>query len=293
MTVDADLPGQLLRVLRTVTGRPALGYARAPEALSGGFWAELLAFSLTDPPEGWPRELVAGDAGSRLARKETIVQAAVAPPVTRPRWSGPPAAPARPRASLHGHGPCTGRAAAVWPEWCPGAIASALRVLGQLPQVLAFSMARLHALDPHRIREQLGQTSDVPITVAGLLDALKTTAANYERADLAEAARWLTGHPSPPAPEVVCHGDLHPFNLLADGEQVTVLDWSAALLAPRAHDVAVTTLLLAEPPLHVPSPLRPMVRAAGRRLAGRFARRYQKHTGVSIGAHELRWHRPW
>ena len=70
-----------------------------------------------------------------------------------------------------------------------GAIASALRVLGQLPQVLAFSMARLHALDPHRIREQLGQTSDVPITVAGLLDALKTTAANYERADLAEAAR--------------------------------------------------------------------------------------------------------
>ena len=72
-------PGRLLRVLRTVTGRPALAYARAPEALSGGFWAELLAFSLTDPPKGWARELVARvmpDPG--LARKETVMQGAVA-----------------------------------------------------------------------------------------------------------------------------------------------------------------------------------------------------------------------
>ena len=133
---------------------------------------------------------------------------------------------------------------------------------------------------------QLGQTSDVPITVAGLLDALKTTAANYERADLAEAARWLTGHPSPPAPEVVCHGDLHPFNLLADGEQVTVLDWSAALLAPRAHDIAVTTLLLrrATPacPRHPPLPAHG-ARSRAPSPAG-SSPAFQKHTGVSIGA---------
>jgi aminoglycoside phosphotransferase (APT) family kinase protein len=291
VTVDADLPGQLLRVLRTVTGRPALAYARAPETLSGGFWAELLTFSLTDPPEGWPRELVARvmpDPG--LARKETIVQASVAAagyPTPAVRASGGPncglgrafmvmdRAPGAPLlSSLSG----------------AGAIAGALRVLGQLPGVLAFSMARLHALDPSCIREQLGRAGDVPATVAGVLGALRDTAAGYGRADLAEAARWLIGNPLPPAPEVVCHGDLHPFNLLTDGEQVTVLDWSAALLAPRAHDVAVTTLLLAEPPLHVPGILRPVVRGAGRRLASRFARRYQKHTGASIGAHELHWH---
>jgi hypothetical protein len=50
----------LLRVMRTVTGMPALAYARAPEALHGGFGAELVSFPLADPPEGWPRELVAG-----------------------------------------------------------------------------------------------------------------------------------------------------------------------------------------------------------------------------------------
>ncbi len=291
MTVNADLPGQLLQVMRTMTGMPALAYARAPEALSGGFWAELLAFSLTDPPQGWPRELVARvmpEPG--LARKETVVQAAVAAagfPTPAVRASGGPDSG-------------LGRAFMVM-DRAPGApllsgltgvraIAAALRLLGQLPEVLASTMAKLHALDPQCIRGQLSQNGDVPITVAGLLDALQDTAASYQRADLAGAARWLTGNPAPPAPEVVCHGDLHPFNLLADGEEVTVLDWSAALLAPRAHDVAFTSLMLAEPPLLVHGVFRPFVRRAGRRLARRFARQYREHTNTTIGLEELRWH---
>src|SRR5512142_575211 len=58
---------------------PHLEYASRPEPMRGGFWAELLSFSLADPPDGWPAELVARlmpDPGS--ARKETIVQHAVA-----------------------------------------------------------------------------------------------------------------------------------------------------------------------------------------------------------------------
>jgi aminoglycoside phosphotransferase (APT) family kinase protein len=291
VTVDADLPERLLRVLRTVTGMRALAYARPPQVLTGGFWAELLALSLTDPPEGWPRELVARvmpDPG--LARKETVVQAAVAAagyPTPVVRASGGPDSGLGRAFMVMDRAPgaplLSGLSGA-------GAIAGAVRVAGQLPEILASSMAALHALDPHCIREQLRNSGDVPTTVAGLLDALRDAAASYQRVDLADAARWLIAHPAPPAPEVVCHGDLHPFNLLADGEQVTVVDWSAALLAPRAHDVAVTTLLLAEPPLHVPGPLRPLLRAAGRLLASRFARHYREHTNATIGARELHWH---
>ncbi len=87
----------------------------------------------------------------------------------------------------------------------------------------------------------------MPITVPGLLDTLREASARCRRADLAGAAGWLIDHP-PPAPEVICHGDLHPFNILAGSGQVTVLDWSAALLAPRAHDVAFTTWTVSEPP---------------------------------------------
>jgi hypothetical protein len=66
--------------------------------------------------------------------------------------------------------------------------------------------------------------------------------------------------------------------------------WSAALLAPPAYDVAFTGLLLAEPPVSVPAPLRPVVRAAGAGLARRFRRAYLERTGTPMDDDVLRWH---
>ncbi len=71
---------------------------------------------------------------------------------------------------------------------------------------------------------------------------------------------------------------------------MTVLDWSTALLAPRAHDVGFTSLLLSEPPLRVPGWQRPLVRVFGRVLARRFVRGYQRQAAVTVGSGELRWH---
>ena len=79
MTVDTDVAGRLIAVLRNAAATPGLEYERRPEPMQGGFWAELFSFSLSNPPAGWPAELVARlmpDPGS--ARKETIVQRAVA-----------------------------------------------------------------------------------------------------------------------------------------------------------------------------------------------------------------------
>jgi aminoglycoside phosphotransferase (APT) family kinase protein len=148
------------------------------------------------------------------------------------------------------------------------------RLLRRIPDLLAGSMARLHALDPDVVRGQLEQVSEVPVTVPGLLSALARSATGFGRADLAAAARWLTEHPPRPAPDVICHGDLHPFNLLADGDRVSVLDWSNALLAPRAYDLGATSLMLSEPPLRVPGWQRPLVRMFGRVLARRFISGY-------------------
>jgi aminoglycoside phosphotransferase (APT) family kinase protein len=71
---------------------------------------------------------------------------------------------------------------------------------------------------------------------------------------------------------VVCHGDLHPFNLLVEGDHLTVLDWTPALLAPPARDVGFTSLLLQEPPLIVPAAVRRIVRRVGGSLARRSVR---------------------
>jgi aminoglycoside phosphotransferase (APT) family kinase protein len=290
VTVDTGIAERLIGVLRSATGTPGLEYERRPEPMRGGFWAELFAFSLATPPAGWPAELVARlmpDPGS--ARKETIVQRAVAAagfPTPFVRAAGSP-------------DDGLGQAFMVM-DRAPGgpalsgldglSIAAVPRLLRQIPDLLATSMARLHALDPGLVRDELEQLREVPVTVAGLLTALVRFAGEFGRTDLVNAARWLAAHPPGPSPDVICHGDLHPFNLLADGDRVTVLDWSTALLAPRAHDVGFTSLQLSEPALRVPGWQRPLVRIFGRVLARRFIRDYQRQAAVTVEPGELRWH---
>lgn len=291
MTIDSDLTGRLISVLRNASGWPGLEYEGQPEPLRGGFWAELFSFSLANPPGGWPAELVARlmpDPGT--ARKETIIQSAVAAagfPTPFVRASGGPdsglgrAFMVMDRAA--GQSALSGLDGAL----TPGAVQ---RLVRQVPELLAGSMARLHALDPGLVRGELEQVREVPVTMAGLVLALARFAAEFGRPDLVGAARWLTDHPPAPAPDVICHGDLHPFNLLADGDRVTVLDWSSALLAPRAYDVAFTSLLLSEPPLRVPGWQRPLVRVAAVLLARRFVRGYERQTAAAVEPRELRWH---
>jgi aminoglycoside phosphotransferase (APT) family kinase protein len=291
VTVNAELEHQLLRVIGEAAGVPPVAYARPPVPLTGGFWAELLAFSLADPPPGWPRELVARLMPDPVtARKETIVQAAVAAagfPTPAVRASGGP------ERGL-------GRAFLIMDK-APGApllsglsgadaLVAIPRLARRLPQVLASTMAELHALDPGPVRDQLSHAGTAAVTIPELLEFLAATAASCRRADLAAAARWLIDHPLPQSPAVLCHGDLHPFNLLADGPRVTLLDWSAALLAPRAYDVAFTTLLLSEPPLPLAGPVRRLACLAGRQLARGFAQRYQARAGIAVSADDVRWH---
>jgi aminoglycoside phosphotransferase (APT) family kinase protein len=291
--MDAGFSDRLLEVLRASAAAPDLDYDLQPEPLTGGFWAELWAFSLKEPPDGWPGALVVRlmpDAD--VARKETAFQTAAAAagfPTPVVRASGGP-------------GSGLGRAFMVM-DRAPGApllsglnglgtVTSSAGTLRQIPEVLAASMADLHALDPRPVRSRLDPDGDVPVTVPGLLARLRTAAGEYGRADLIAAAQWLTDHPAPPAQEVICHGDLHPFNLLADanGTRVTVLDWSAALLAPRSCDLAFTSLLLGEPPLVVPRALRSSVRRLGAGLARGLVRCYEQRTHVKTDPGELRWH---
>jgi aminoglycoside phosphotransferase (APT) family kinase protein len=281
---------QLLAVLRSVTGSLSLAYARAPVPLTGGFWAELFAFSLAQPPDGWPRELVARVMPeANTARRETLIQAAVAA-------AGFPTPIVR---AAGGPDDGLGRAFMVM-DRAPGApllsglsLAGVLgrgpALFGEIPRLLASTMARLHALDPEPLRGQLEAAAAI-VSVGSMLALLGELAAEFGRPDLAQAAQWLIDHPARPAPDVICHGDLHPFNLLRDGARVTLLDWSTALLAPRSYDVAFTCMALSEPALAAPGWLRPAVRWLGRRLAGRFVRSYQASTGVVIDEAELARH---
>jgi aminoglycoside phosphotransferase (APT) family kinase protein len=291
VTVNTDLDTALLEIIRDATGLASLAYARRPKPLTGGFWAELVAFSLADPPPGWPAELVARIMPDEaVARKETIVQAAVAAagfPTPAVRVSGGPGCRLGRAFMVMDRAPGTGLLSGLGGA---AAVTAVPHLIRRLPAALASAMAELHALDPASVRDQLSNAGAVAATIPALLDVLSGMAVQYQRDDLRAAARWLISHPPAWSPEVICHGDLHPFNLLATGRHITVLDWSTALLAPRAYDVAFTTLMLSEPPLQASEPVLRLARLAGRRLARRFARRYQARAGVTLSAADLRWH---
>jgi aminoglycoside phosphotransferase (APT) family kinase protein len=292
VTVNDDaFDSRLLTVLRSVTGAPALVYSRPPAPLTGGFWAELFAFSLAQPPDGWPRDLVVRVMPQAdTARKETAIQRAVAAagfPTPAVRAAGGPDDGLGNAFMIMDRAPGTPLLSGLS---ATGALGRGRALFGEIPRLLASTMAQLHALDPEPVRGQLDATGATIVSVGSMLAVMRQRAAEFGRPDLVQAAQWLIDHPARPAPDVICHGDLHPFNMLVDGSRVTVLDWSTAVLASRSYDVACTFLVLSEAALDVPRWLRPPVRWIGRRMAGRFLRSYQRSSGVVAEKAELGWH---
>src|SRR4030095_8022486 len=76
---EPEIAQALLSLLERCSGRSGLRYRREPEPLHGGFWAEIFAFELADPPRGFEGELVLRlmpDAAR--AKRESAVHALVA-----------------------------------------------------------------------------------------------------------------------------------------------------------------------------------------------------------------------
>lgn len=162
----------------------------------------------------------------------------------------------------------------------------------RLPVVLADAAVRLHSIDPEPVSRQLAAIGPprAATSVSEFLQALTAAADDLGRPDLTGAAQLLAELRPAAGSEVVCHGDLHPFNVLVDGDRVTVIDWTASLIAHPAYDVAFTWLLLVDAPLHVPKPLRAPIRIATGLVARAFLRRYQRRARVPVPDESLRWH---
>jgi aminoglycoside phosphotransferase (APT) family kinase protein len=290
-SVAQQLEDDLLALLRRATGTPSLAFDGPPRRLTGGFWALLVAFRLRDAPPEWQGDLVVRVMPDpRTAARETALQSGVAAqgyPTPAVHLSGGPGdglGQAFMVMDLAGGDPLLGGLDGI------GAIAALPRLARRLPDALADAMARLHRIDAAPVRAALTEAGAGGLGLDAVLADYRSAAAACGRDDLVAAAEWLLAHPPAPAPEVVCHGDLHPFNLLVDaGGEVTVLDWSAGVLAPAAYDVAFTGLLLAEPPVAVPRIVRPAVRAAGRWLARRFGAAYARRAGAEVDPASQQW----
>jgi len=242
---------------------PAAGIDGVPRRLGGGKSAESYRFALRDAPAGTPMALVLRlDRDDGLAARMHAIQRVVA--------AAGIAAPPLLRTGDSASG--FGQPFAIMPLM-QGRDPLADGAVRHIPQILAATAAALHAIDPEPVRTALHAAGlDVRrCNLGGVLAELVTS----PRRDIADAARRLADR-FPARPLVVCHGDLHGYNLLLEAGQVTaVLDWELALLAPREYDIARTELALSlMPGVGFPG-IRRLVRAFGARAARQFLAAYR------------------
>ena len=264
-----------------------------PAPLAGGFWASMWRLQLQGQPAEVPGDVVfrlAPDAA--MGAKELAVQQCLADlgyPTPHVRLTGV--------ADLDRD--------AIWSlmDFADGvpplgdlnglaALRRAPQLFTSLPRQLATTMAALHAIDPDPVSAAVAAAApSVAWKVDDLVVHFSAAAEALGRADLVTACRTLVERRPVEGPTVICHGDLHPFNLLVDQQgHLTVIDWTAAIRAEPAYDLAFTTLLLANPPLNARAPVDTVIHSIGNRLAHSFMSRYRAPS-PNVDLDPLNWYR--
>lgn len=291
MTINELGTERLIQLLRAEPGFERAKLAGPPQPLSGGFWASMSVLRLAGVAPPADKLVLRLMPDPALAVKETAIQREIV-------RQGFPA----PAIRLSGGTDDGLGSAFMLMDLAPGVPVlagldgiAAVRHLPALARRLAVTLgqatAALHALDPAPLRHALaGPEMTAPSDPAAFLASLTTAADQLGDRVLSAAASWLAAHPPRPSRHVIAHGDLHPFNLLVDHQRWTLLDWTSALIADPAYDLAFTTLMLRHPPLTAPRWLRPAIAAAGAALARQFRSAYRRQGGTIPDQQALDWY---
>jgi aminoglycoside phosphotransferase (APT) family kinase protein len=288
--IDSEAIDRVLELLRKEPGFESAVLAGPPEPISRGFWAtmRLLRLRHVDSPADSLVLRVMPDAS--LAVKEAAFQSQIGLqgfPVPKVHLVGGPdvglggAFIVMDRAP--GHPPLDGLD--------PMAAIRRLPYLSRgLPDLLGRVSARLHRLDPRPLRAAiLEDSTSAPANLAGFLIQLTESISTFDRPDLAAAGERLARSQPSPSREAICHGDLHPFNLLVDNDRWTLLDWTTGLITEPAYDLAFTSLMLRHPPMAAPYPLDRLIEFAGAAVARRFLSAYRQSGGQPPSRSALDW----
>lgn len=155
----------------------------------------------------------------------------------------------------------------------------------RVPRHIARTCAAIHAVDASSMAYALA----MPDSVAPVLNWLYSRAAKLSDRDLVERAQRLLAKRPPFQRSVLCHGNLHPLNILHSPGRDTVIDWTHAQYDDPLYDVAFTSMGLRLLPFPEPKALRPLIEVAGRLLSRRFIVSYEKASGIRVDRTRLAW----
>jgi aminoglycoside phosphotransferase (APT) family kinase protein len=273
-----DVAEELLHNLRGRLGSDSVDYAEAPERIHGGFDTFIYGFSLRGAPQRFSGRLILRlyrpDTDPRQACFESTIQNVLAA-------AGYPSPPVL----LVGRaGDGLGLPFVVMPRvpgrlmldtlWGPTAI--------RMSTTLARAQSALHSIDPEPVRRALTRAG-WPDDALAVERELRDVEREIERAmlgGLRPGTRWLASNrPRSAGDTVVCHGDLHPLNVLVDGGRISgVIDWSERRLrlGDPAYDVGATVAILSHGPVDVPDLLVGPITLGRRCFVAAYLRAYAR-----------------
>lgn len=285
----------LLQTLKEACGNTNLSFEGEPSLLLGGMDAELVRFRLRKAPSELSGELVA-----RIVHKPNVGpwEAAVQRAVARAGFPTPAV-----RLTVDESSPL-GRYLIVM-DYLDGRpligdtnlVNPAKLVRDQLrlvPDELANMAARLHLLDASELEAELAALpKPLAFRASEYLAQLVETARQLGVGELVRAGEALLEAVPECTSHTITHGDLHPLNLMVSQGRTWLIDWSSARVTDPGYTLGFTYLLLANPPIEVPKPIRPAVQMIGRYSARRFLKTYNsltRGTIAEINSDSLEWH---
>jgi aminoglycoside phosphotransferase (APT) family kinase protein len=153
--------------------------------------------------------------------------------------------------------------------------------LGRLARRLAEVQLAVHRAGPAAEVDRLPSLIDRMVRQVQSVDHVLGALAPLAIADLRRSAE--------DRPDVLCHGDYHPGNVLlgSDGT-ASVIDWTNAAFGPAAMDVAMTTILLTCAEVPGRGPVRQMM-VLGRRAFHGLYRRHLRRSASDVVAEADGW----
>lgn len=218
--------------------------------LTGGYDTDTFAFDISNAPENIPNELVLrlyrgmGDS-DRVIQESTVQNAA--------HHGGHPV-PLVPVNSEGHH--LINRPFIVMERLRGSALGEQLddpAVLKSLPGTLAGLQADFHSLDSTGLRRRLAESgiNVERMSPNNMLGRITQMTELVGSDDLVALNKWLLDRqPAEPTNPAICHGDLHPNNILYENGEVTgLIDWGNVMFTHPEYDVAVTRLIISIGPI--------------------------------------------
>jgi aminoglycoside phosphotransferase (APT) family kinase protein len=251
-----DLAQQLNEFLRSKLGKKVSLVGHLTR-LKGGFDTDTYAFSIENAPRNFPHELVLRHFQHQRESRRVILESTIQ---NEAHKAGHPV----PQVPIDSNDYLLDDRPFLIMERLPGAALGSQvedeSVLPLLPHILAKLQLGLHKLDATHL---LGILDDLAIDTStmspkALLSRIGEVAIATNEPDLLAIKSWLDDNwPTQPQTPTICHGDLHPNNILFHDQKVTgLIDWGNVMFTHPEFDVAITRLTISSGPPEMDSAMR-------------------------------------